>query len=59
MKPRHLTDNGPCYKSDELRNYLDSNGINHIDVFNGRSKEIENMRSRIKIETLGYRKLQN
>ena len=28
-KPRLLSDNGPCYLSKELRNYLDENGIKH------------------------------
>lgn len=120
VKPRLLTDNGPCYVSEDLRNYLMSKGIEHtrgnpyhpqtqgkieryhrsmknvilldnyyipeelereisrfidyynnhryheginnlkpVDVFNGRSKEIETMRNRIKKETLCYRKLQN
>ena len=120
VKPRLLTDNGPCYVSEDLRNYLLSKGIEHtrgnpyhpqtqgkieryhrsmknvilldnyyipeelereisrfidyynkqryheginnlkpVDVFNGRSREIESMRNRIKKETLCYRKLQN
>lgn len=120
FKPRLLTDNGPCYLSESLKNYLHKKGMVHtkgapfhpqtqgkieryhrsmksvilldnyylpgdlereiskfinyynneryheginnmipLDVYNGRSKEIETMRSRTKKETLGYRKLQN
>jgi len=28
-KPRLLSDNGPCYVSGELANYLDDNGLTH------------------------------
>ena len=35
------------------------NNLKPVDVFNGRSREIESMRNRIKKETLCYRKLQN
>jgi transposase-like protein len=120
LKPRLLTDNGSCYVSEDLRNYLNSKGIEHtrgapfhpqtqgkieryhrsmknvilldnyylpgeleleigkfidyynnhryheginnmkpVDVYNGKAKEIETLRSRIKKETLCYRKLQN
>jgi putative transposase len=120
IRPRLLTDNGPCYLSEDLRAYLDQKGMVHskgapfhpqtqgkieryhrsmksvilldnyylpgdlereidkyieyynneryheginnmkpVDVYNGKSKEIETYRSRIKKETLGYRKLQN
>lgn len=120
IRPRLLTDNGPCYISKDLNNYLTGIGMAHtkgapfhpqtqgkieryhrsmksvilldhyylpgdleceiakyidyynneryheainnmkpVDVFNGRSKDIETTRTRIKKETLGYRKLQN
>ena len=120
IKPRLLTDNGPCYVSEDLKSYLKSKGIEHrhgatfhqqtqgkieryhrsmknvilldnyyipgdlekeinlfinyynneryheainnmkpVDVFNGKSKEIETKRMRIKRETLSLRKLQN
>jgi transposase InsO family protein len=120
LKPRLLTDNGPCYVSEELRSFLDKKGMEHtrgatfhpqtqgkierfhrsmknqilldnyylpgeleraianfidyynnhryheginnqkpVDVFNGRSRQIETFRSRIKKETLMLRKLQN
>lgn len=120
LKPRLLTDNGPCYLSSELREYLAEKGMEHtrgapyhpqtqgkieryhrsmknvilldkyflpqdlefeigkfidyynneryheginnmrpVDVYNGKSKEIETMRSRIKMQTMIYRKMQN
>ena len=120
LKPRLLTDNGPCYLSSELREYLGEKGMEHtrgapyhpqtqgkieryhrsmknvilldkyflpqdleheigkfidyynneryheginnmrpVDVYNGKSKEIETMRNRIKMQTLMYRKLMN
>jgi putative transposase len=120
MKPRLLSDNGPCFVSDELKKYLSSRHIQHIhaapfhpqtqgkieryhrsmknvilldnyfipddlekeidkfinyynneryheginnmkpvDVYNGKSKEIETLRDRIKKETMFYRKYQN
>jgi putative transposase len=120
LKPRLLTDNGPCYISGELREYLDSKKITHttcapyhpqtqgkieryhrsmksvvlldnyylpgdleieiskfidyynneryheginnmkpVDVFNGKSKEIQSVRNMVKSETLAFRKLQN
>jgi putative transposase len=29
-KPRLLSDNGPCYISDQLRDYLSSKGLSHV-----------------------------
>jgi len=29
-KPRLLSDNGPCYIAEELKEYLDKQGINHV-----------------------------
>ena len=31
QRPKLLSDNGPCYKSSELKNFLDDKGIQHIN----------------------------
>jgi putative transposase len=31
QRPKLLSDNGPCYKSNELKDFLNHNGIQHIN----------------------------
>ncbi len=70
-KPRLLSDNGPCYVSGELSDYLEQQGMTHTrgapyhesldnltpaDVFYGRDQDILEQRQQIKHNTMSMRR---